>query len=107
MLFRDVDGQSHLGFTKNYAGQQIIASDLPIFVYQATPALKNGNFSIAVLIFSLVIFAITLLFWPLNAMLRTHYGYRAELTSNTASCARCCGWSVSSTWCSPDATPHG
>ena len=51
MLFRDVDGQSHLAFTRNYAGQQIIASDLPIFVYQTCPAIKNGNFSIGVLIF--------------------------------------------------------
>ena len=81
MLFREVDGQSHLGFTKNYAGQQIVATDLPIFVYQPVPALKNGNLSIAVLIFALVIFGLTLLFWPLNAILCAHYGYRAELTS--------------------------
>jgi CubicO group peptidase (beta-lactamase class C family) len=80
MLFRDIDGQSHLGFTKDYAGQQIIASDLPIFVYQPVPALKNGNLSIGLLIFALAVFALTLLFWPLNAMLRSHYGYRAELT---------------------------
>jgi CubicO group peptidase (beta-lactamase class C family) len=80
MLFRDVDGQSHLGFTKDYAGRQIIATDLPIFVYQPVPALKNGNLTIVVLSSALVIFALTLLFWPVNAMLRTHYGYRAELT---------------------------
>jgi CubicO group peptidase (beta-lactamase class C family) len=80
MLFRDIDGQSRLGFTQDYAGQQIIATDLSIFVLQPAPRLKNGNLSLAVLIFSLAIFALTLLFWPLNAMLRTHYGYRTELT---------------------------
>ncbi len=80
MLFRDINGESHLGFIKDYAGRQIIATDLPIFVYQPVSGLKNGNLSIAVLIFALVIFALTLLFWPLNAMLRAHYGHRAELT---------------------------
>jgi CubicO group peptidase (beta-lactamase class C family) len=80
MLFRDVDGQSHLGFTKDYAGQQIIATDLPIFVYQPVPMLKNGNLTIAVIILALAIFTLTLLFWPLNAMLRFHYDYRGDLT---------------------------
>ncbi len=80
LLFRDVDGQSHLGFTKDYAGQQIMVTDVPVFVYQPVPPLKNGKLSIAILIFAVVIFALTLLSWPVNAMLRTHYGYRAELT---------------------------
>ena len=42
--------------------------------------LKNQNLNLGILIFAAVIFVLTLLFWPLNAMLRTHYRYRAELT---------------------------
>jgi len=80
MLFRDVNGQSRLAFLKDYAGRRIILTDLPIFVFQPAPTLKNQNLNIAILIFAAVVLALTLLFWPINAMLRWHYGYRAELT---------------------------
>jgi len=79
-LFREVNGQSRLAFTKDYAGRQIIVIDWPFFVYQPVPALKNQNLNLGILIFAAVIFVLTLLFWPLNAMLRSHYRYRAELT---------------------------
>lgn len=80
MLFREVDGQSRFTLTKDYAGKPIIVSDLPIFVFQPTPARKGQNANLAILIFAVAMFVITLLFWPLNAMLRSHYGYYVELT---------------------------
>ena len=80
MLFREVNGQSKLAFVKDYAGQRIILTDLPIFVAQPVPTLKNEILNLGMLIFAMVMFVLTLLFWPLNAMLRSHYGYRAELT---------------------------
>ncbi len=79
LLFRDVNGQSHLAFLKDYAGRQIIATDLPIFVYQPVPALKKQGLNMTVLIFAITMFVLTILFWPVNATLRAHYGYRAEL----------------------------
>lgn len=79
MLFREVDGQTHVAFIKDYAGQQIAVTDLPIFVLQPVSVLKNENLNIVALTFAIVIFVLTLIFWPLNAMLRSHYGYRAEL----------------------------
>ncbi len=80
LMFRDVDGQSHLAFIKDYAGRQIIVTDLPIFVLQPVPLWKNQNLNVTILVSATVVFVLTLLFWPLNAMLRSHYGYRAELT---------------------------
>jgi hypothetical protein len=79
-VFRDVNGQSRLAFIKDYAGRPIIVTDLPIFVFQPVPALKNQILNLTVIVFAIVVFVLTLLFWPLNAMLRTHYRYRAELT---------------------------
>ncbi len=79
MMFREAYGQSRVAFIKDYAGQQIAVTDLPIFVLQPVPWLKNQNFNVGTLVFAVVIFFLTLLFWPLNAMLRSHYGYRAEL----------------------------
>jgi CubicO group peptidase (beta-lactamase class C family) len=80
LLFRDLNGQSHLAFIKDYAGRQIIATDLPIFVYQPVPAWKSQNLNLTVIIFAIVVFVLSLLFWPLNAMLRTHYDHRSEFT---------------------------
>jgi hypothetical protein len=79
MMFRDVNGQSRITFLKDYAGRQIIVTDLPIFVAEPVPALKAQTLNFTALIFALVVFVLTLLFWPLNAMLRSHYGYRPEL----------------------------
>ena len=78
LMFRDVNGQSHLAFVKDYAGRRIIVTDLPIFVFQPVPALKNQILNLTLIAFGAAMFALTLLFWPLNAMLRSHYGYRAE-----------------------------
>ena len=52
LMFRDVDGQSHLAFIKDYAGRQIVVTDLPIFVFQPVPVLKNQNLNLAMLIFA-------------------------------------------------------
>jgi len=82
LLFRDANGQSRLAFIKDYNGRQIILTDLPIFVFQRVPALKNQNLNVGILIFAALVFLLTLLFWPINAALRAHYGYRAELPSH-------------------------
>ncbi len=80
MLFREVHGQSHLAFLKDYAGQRIIVSDIPVFVFQPVPSLKNQNLNLGILIGAVIVMALTLLFWPINAMLRWHYRYGLELT---------------------------
>ena len=79
-LFREVNGQSKVAFVKDYAGRQIMLTDWPVFVFQPVPLLKNQNLNIGILIFATAMFVLTLLFWPFNAMLRTHYHYRVELT---------------------------
>jgi CubicO group peptidase (beta-lactamase class C family) len=79
LFFRDVNGQSHLAFIKDYEGRQIGVTDLPIFVFQPVPVLKNQNLNLTIIIFAAVMFLLTLLFWPLNAVLRAHYGHRVEL----------------------------
>ena len=81
MLFRDVNGQGHLALQHDYAGRPILLTDLPIFVYQRVPGYKNAKLNFIVLCCSLAVFLLTLLFWPVNALLRTHYGYHAELNA--------------------------
>ncbi len=80
LLFREVHGQSRLAFIEDYAGRQIILTDWPIFVFQPVPAGKNQYLNLGILIFAISMFVLTLLFWPLNAMLRSHYGHHTDLT---------------------------
>jgi hypothetical protein len=92
MMFREVNGQSRVAFIKDYAGQQIAVTDLPIFVAQPVPLLKGQNLNLGAIIFAVILFALTLLFWPLNAMLRSHYGYRAELSPHYCKLRRWMRW---------------
>jgi CubicO group peptidase (beta-lactamase class C family) len=80
MLFREEHGQSKLAFVKDYAGRLVIVTDVPIHVWQPAPWWKVERLNLFVLFFSLGMFTLTLLFWPLNAMLRSHYGERLSLS---------------------------
>ncbi|HTV65414.1 MAG TPA: serine hydrolase domain-containing protein [Bryocella sp.] len=80
LMFREVHGQSRLAFTRDYAGRQIIVIDWPIFVAQPVPLMKAQKLNLGILIGAAVVMVLTLLFWPINAMLRWHYRYGLELT---------------------------
>ena len=80
MFFREEHGQSQLAFVRNYAGKRIIVTDVPIMVWQPAPLPKSEKLNLAILVFSVAMFVLTLLFWPVNAMLRRHYGDRLSLS---------------------------
>jgi CubicO group peptidase (beta-lactamase class C family) len=82
MMFREEHGQSRVAFIRDYAGRQIIVMDVPVVVFQPVPWWKKTRLNLGVLIFSTAMFALTLLFWPVNAMLRWHYGERLSLSLN-------------------------
>ena len=81
LLFREVHGQDHFGFTRDHAGRLIMALDVGIAVLQPVPTVKNGKINLIILVYSLSVFVLSLLSWPFNAALRKHYGYKAELTA--------------------------
>jgi len=80
LLFREVHGQDKIGFKRNATGSLDFFVDFPAVEYQPTPVLKKGLLNTAILGFALVLFALTLLFWPVNAILRKHYEVRLELS---------------------------
>lgn len=80
MRFREVRGQSHMAFLNDYAGHRILLTDVPVFVFQPVPRLKKQSINVGILIAAVAVMALTLLSWPINAMLRWHYRYAAELT---------------------------
>ncbi len=80
MLFREEHGQSKLAFTNDYAGRRILVTDVPVFVLQPVPRLKQQKLNLSILFFSAAMFVVTLLFWPINAMLRWHYHFELSLS---------------------------
>ncbi len=80
MLFREEHGQSRLAFVYDYAGRRIIVTDVPFLVFQPVPWWKKQRPNLGILIFSVAMFVLTLLFWPINALLRWHYGERLSLS---------------------------
>jgi len=80
-LFREEHGQSRLAFVEDYAGRRIIVTDFPVFVLQPVPWWKIARPNLTVLIFSVAMFTLMLLFLPINALLRRHYGQRLELST--------------------------
>ena len=74
LVFRDVDGSSRVAFNRGPAGRLTLALDIPVLVMQPVPWYRNTSLHQGLFFGSLAIFALALLFWPLGAALRWHYG---------------------------------
>lgn len=74
MVFREVDGKSKIAFATNASGKRVAYTDEPSMVYlQVAHTLDKLNVNYFILGFSLSVVVLTLLAWPLSAMIRTHY----------------------------------
>ena len=80
MMFRQVNGQDRLGFKRDNAGKLLAVIDFPFMVYQEAPWNENSAFQLPLVIASLAIILLTLILWPVMALLRRHYGKPLELT---------------------------
>lgn len=78
-LFRDTDGQDMVAFKTGAAGVTVMGNPFPFEVAQRSSLAKNGKVNGFAAGFALIMFLFTLLSWPLNAMLRKHYGMHASL----------------------------
>jgi hypothetical protein len=74
MLFRAVNGTEKLDFVKDANGRWLLYLDYPFMVFQqvANP-LNRKMFNYVVIAFSIGVIALTLLLWPVAAILRKHY----------------------------------
>ena len=81
MLFREEHGQSKLAFVTNYAGKRIIVMDMPVIELQPVPWWKRQGLNFGLLFSAVGMFVLTLLFLPVNAMVRHHYRDRPSLTA--------------------------
>jgi CubicO group peptidase (beta-lactamase class C family) len=80
LLFRDVNGQDRVGFKRDDTGRMILVIDFPFMVFQKATWYENSGLNLPILIFSVVVLLLTLLLWPVAALVRRHYGKKLELT---------------------------
>ena len=75
MVFREVDGNAKIAFAPDPSGRRIAYIDYPFMVFQQiSNPLDKQSVNYFIIGFSLIVIALTLLLWPVAAMLRKHYG---------------------------------
>lgn len=80
MTFREAGGQELLVFKPDSSGRLEMISEDPVEIFQRVPWNQNKTVLTFVLAFIAVVFALTLLLWPVAALLRHHYHRQLELT---------------------------
>ena len=80
LLYREVNGRAHVGFKRDGNGQMQLRLDWPFFIFQKVGFLENKYFNYTLAIFGLVVVVLTLLLWPVSALVRKHYGRPLDLT---------------------------
>ena len=79
-VYREVQGQDEVAFKKDSAGNWQFQVEIPVFIFQRVGVLENKYFNLSLLIFGLSVVLLTVLLWPVGAILRKHYGHPLDLT---------------------------
>jgi CubicO group peptidase (beta-lactamase class C family) len=83
MLFHSVDGPEKIAFVKDSSGRRVAYIDYPFMVFQQVDGtLDNQIFNFVMLGLGVGVVVLTILFWPLSAVLRKHYGKPLTLDDN-------------------------
>jgi CubicO group peptidase (beta-lactamase class C family) len=81
LLYREVNGQDLIGFHKNSNGLMEFSIDYPFFVFERASLTDNKLFNLLIFGLSLSFIALAVLFWPIGAAIRWHYGTKLNLTA--------------------------
>jgi CubicO group peptidase (beta-lactamase class C family) len=74
MLFRSVDGPEKIAFVKDSSGRRLAYIDYPFMLFQEVDSgLDKQIFNYILLGFAVGVIVLTILFWPVAAILRKHY----------------------------------
>jgi CubicO group peptidase (beta-lactamase class C family) len=81
LIFRDVDGEDYLAFQRDRTGRmELMYSPYPLFIFQRVGLGQDRKVLLPVVLVSLALMALTLLLWPVAALVRRHYRRPLELT---------------------------
>jgi CubicO group peptidase (beta-lactamase class C family) len=80
MKFREVGGQDLLVFKRDPEGNLEMLTEDPIEIFQRVPWTQKKSVLLSSLGFAIAVFALTLIFWPIGALVRRHYHGKLLLT---------------------------
>ena len=80
LLYREVHGRAHIGFKRDGNGQLQFQLDWPFFIFQKVDFWEKKYFNYTLAIFGLVMVVLTVLLWPVGALIRKHYGRPLDLS---------------------------
>jgi CubicO group peptidase (beta-lactamase class C family) len=79
LVYRSVNGQDLLAFVRDYNGNMLLAPNFPAAADQRVSLVQSADFSQILILGVLIILGLTLLCWPVAAIIRGHYHQRLEL----------------------------
>jgi hypothetical protein len=82
LIYRAVNGQELLAFRRDDRGRLQLVPNFPILVLERVSLWQDKNFNLPLLIACLAVMGLTLLFWPVGAVIRRHFHQRLELDAS-------------------------
>jgi CubicO group peptidase (beta-lactamase class C family) len=80
LVYRSVNGQDLVAFRRlDHDGGIQLVINFPAVVFQRVALAGNGDFNTAMILAVLLVMGLTLIFWPIAALVRGHYHHRLEL----------------------------
>lgn len=80
MVYRAVDGQDRVAFVRDQNGQLALVTDFPAIVFQRASWLDATPWNRFLILAGLGCIILTLVFWPIAAIVRVHYKTRLDLS---------------------------
>ncbi len=80
MIFRDVNDQDRVAFKRDSSGNMVGVIDFPFLVIQKASWYQNSALQLPLIIGSLVVLVLTVVLWPVMALMRWHYAKPLTLT---------------------------
>ena len=80
LMFRAVHEQDRVGFKRDQTGQLVLVTDFPVFVFQRSPWNEDSAWNVPLILCVIGVLLLTLLLWPVGALIRRHYGKTLNLT---------------------------
>lgn len=75
MLFRAVNSHEKMAFVTDASGRRLAYIDYPFMLFERVDRVfENQTLNYVIICFSIAVILLTLLFWPISAILRKHYG---------------------------------
>jgi CubicO group peptidase (beta-lactamase class C family) len=79
LVYRSVNGQDLLAFVHDYNGNMLLAPNFPAAAEQRVSLVQSADFSQSLIVAVMVILGLTLICWPLAAIIRGHYHQPLDL----------------------------